>query len=381
MTILCGIQFLSGMILVLLSPALSQVLETLRATETAGGTLFFAYFLAGTVSTLTLSWLPRFFSSPRILQLSGALTGLGLLGVSLAPRLGPALFFFGLVGAGNSLLVAYPGALVAGRYREKSGRMMSFLYSFFALGVTLCPLASGFLLQSGVPWQRTFQGMAMVCLAVALAAGFWSLPSMNESRGLRWKSLKDAVRGDRGLLMGAVLLNVLYIGGETSVMGWVVYYLQKVFAGDTSVFRASRVLTYFWLLMILGRVFTALAVERVGSFWTLVILVSGGILAWAGAMLSGKLLLSEALFALTGLFFSGQFPVIASYAGRFPEQYTGLAFSVILAGGGLGGAFFPFVVGWLSEERGMQVGLASALSSLFLMLVLLLYLRRRGARV
>ncbi len=381
MAILCVVQFLSGMILVLLSPSLSHVLETLGITETGGGTLFFAYFSGGTVGTLTLSWLPRFLSSARILQLSGVLAGLGLLGVSLSPSLGPALSFFALVGAGNSLLVAYPGALLAGRYREASGRMMSFLYAFFALGVTLCPLVSGFLLQAGVPWQAVFQAMALVCLAVALPAGLSRIPSMNESEGLRWKSMKAAIRGDRGLLIGAVLLNVLYIGAETSVMGWVVYYLQRVFAGDTNVFRASRVLTYFWILMIVGRLLTALVAERAGSFTVLVVLGSGGILTWSGAMASGNLVTSEVLFAFTGLFFSGMFPMIASYAGRFPVQYTGLAFSLILAGGGMGGALFPLLVGWLSERQGMQVGLASAISGLFLMLVLLVFLRTRGARV
>jgi fucose permease len=223
--------------------------------------------------------------------------------------------------------------------------------------------------------------MAAACLVCTGLAFFSALPSMRESEGLRWSSLKGAVRGDRGLLLGAVLLNALYIGGETSVMGWVVYYLQKVFAGDISVFRASRVLTYFWMFMIIGRILTALVVERAGSFLTLFVLVSGGLATWAGAMLSGNLVLSEVLFALTGLFFSGQFPLIASYAGRFPERYTGLAFSLILAGGGLGGALFPFLVGWLADRRGLQAGLASALSSLVLMLLLLWFLRRRGADV
>jgi FHS family glucose/mannose:H+ symporter-like MFS transporter len=285
------------------------------------------------------------------------------------------------VGAANAVLVAFPGALVASRHREGSGRVMSFLYTFFALGVTLCPSVSGFLLHRGIPWQWTFQGMALLCLCFTFLVGLSSLPSMEGSAGLSWRSLQEACSGDRGLLIGAVLLNILYIGGETSVMGWVVYYLQKTYTGETNVFRASRVLTYFWLLMILGRIMTALVVEKAGSFRTLLALVSGGILAWAGAMCSDDLLLSEALFALTGLFFSGLFPVIVSLAGRFPVRHTGLVFSVILAGGGVGGACFPFFVGWLAERKGMQFGLGSAISSLVLMLFLLWNLKRRGANV
>jgi len=381
MKILFGFQFLSGMILVLLSPALGSVLETLQATETAGGTLIFAYFAGGTVSTLTISWLPRFLSSLRILQASSLLAGIGLWGFSRSEEMASAVFWYFLVGAANAVLIAFPGALLANRYREESGRRISFLYTFFALGVTLSPFFSGLLLQRGVPWQIAFQGTAAACMICALVAVFSSLPSMEESAGLGWRTVKEAVRGDRGLLWGAVLLNVLYIGGETSVMGWVVYYLQSVFSGENSVFRASRVLTYFWLFMIFGRIITALVVERAGSFLTLFVLVSGGLLAWTGAMFSGSLVLSEVLFALTGLFFSGQFPLIASYASRFPAKYTGLAFSLILAGGGLGGGLFPFFVGWLAERRGLQVGLASAMSSLVFMLILLWILRRRGADV
>jgi MFS transporter, FHS family, glucose/mannose:H+ symporter len=381
MMILCGIQLLSGMILVLLSPALGDVLASLHVSETEGGTLFMVYFLGGTVSTLAISWLPRLLSTRRILQGSMLLAGAGLWGFSQTQVMGTAGLCYLFVGAANAVLVAFPGALLARRYREGSGRAMSFLYTFFALGVMCCPSASGFLLHRGIPWQWTFQGMALACLVFAFLTGLCSLPSMEGGDGLSWRSLREARAGDRGLLVGAILLNILYIGGETSVMGWVVYYLQKVYAGETNVFRASRVLTYFWLLMILGRILTALVVERAGSFRTLLALVSGGILAWGGAMFARELLWSEALFALTGLFFSGLFPVIASLAGRFPERHTGLAFSVILAGGGAGGAFFPFLVGWLAEKKSLQFGLGSAISSLVLMWFLLWNLRGRGANV
>jgi len=379
MKILFGFQFLAGIILVLLSPALGHILESFDVAERGGGTLFFTYFIGGTLSTLTISWLPRFLSSRVILQVSSLLACLGLLGFTMTANFWTAVFFYFVVGMANGILISFPGALLANLYREESGRMMSFLYACFAVGVTLCPFVAGFILHRGVPWQWIFQGIAVLCLAYTFLAFFFSLPAMQETEGLRWSTLQEARKGDGGLLLGAVLLNILYVGGETSVIGWVVYYLQNVFTSDTSVFRASRVLTYFWLFMIFGRVMTGFAVERAGSFRTLLFLISGGILTWICAMLSGDLVTAEVLFALTGLFFSGQFPVIASFAGRFPLRYTGLAFSVILAGGGLGGALFPFFVGWIAEKEGLQVGLASALSTLFVMFALLWFLKRRGA--
>ena len=80
MKILFGVQFLAGMILVLLSPALGHVLETLQVAERAGGSLFFSYFIGGTLSTLTLSWLPRILSSRAVVQGSCVLAGVCLVG-------------------------------------------------------------------------------------------------------------------------------------------------------------------------------------------------------------------------------------------------------------------------------------------------------------
>ena len=381
MKTLYGFQLLSGMILVILSPALKDVLHTLNAGAQGGGILFFSYFIGGTLSTLTISWLARFLPSLRILQISCVLCGAGLFGFSCSHSMGQAVLFYFLVGGMNAILIAFPGALLAKQHGVRSGRAISLLYTFFATGVMLCPFVSGFLLSKAISWQGIFQAMAIICLAYACLVFFSSLPSMKGSEGLNRSSLREARKGDRGLLVGVVLLNALYIGGETSVIGWVVYYLLETFADGTSVFRASRVLTYFWMAMILGRIITALVIERFGSFTTLLTLVTGGILVWICAMATRDLVVAEVLFSLTGLFFSGIFPVIASYAGRFPARHTGLVFSVILAGGGLGGAIYPFLVGWIAETGGIRFGLASALSSLLFMLVLLFVLKHRGAKV
>ncbi len=372
---------MSGMVLVILSPALKDVLNALEAGERGGGVLFFSYFIGGTLSTLTISWLARLLPSLRILQASCILCGLSLWGFSCShSQEGAALFFF-FVGATNAILIAFPGALLAKEHGEKSGKSMSLLYTFFALGVMFCPFLSGFLLSQDVPWQKIFRGVALVCMGYSFSVSFGSLPSMKETEGLSWGSLQEARKGDRGLLLGAVFLNILYIGAETSVIGWVVYYLEKTFAGSTDVFRASRVLTYFWMAMIVGRVLTAFLVDRLGAFRMLFAMALGGLVVWTCAVASSELVLAEILFAFTGFFFSGIFPVIASFAGRFSGRHSGLAVSLILAGGGFGGAVVPALVGWIAQAGGIRLGQACALSSLVVLLTVLIFLKKRGAEV
>lgn len=381
MGILYAYQMLAGMVLVILSPNLQAVLEAFRATEWGGGALFFSYFLGGTLSTLSVSWLARLLSTRAILQASAGLCGVGLAGFSRTGALAPAVAWLFVVGSMNAILICYPGALLASRHRERSGRPISLLYTFFAAGVMVCPSLSGFLLARGVDWRVIFMAAGVGAGICALAAAFVRLPALTDAEGLHWRSFQEARRGDRGLLLGAILLNILYIGSETSVIGWMVYYLQTVFGEGTSVFRASRVLTYFWLAMILGRMLTAVVVDRLGSFFTLMGLVCGGFAVWSCALLSQGLVQAETLFALIGLCFSGVFPVLAAYAGRFPLRYTGLTFSLILAGGGMGGMLFPLLVGSVAAAHGIRSGLAAGLAAPVGMVLVLLVLRGRGARV
>ncbi len=375
------LQTLAGMSLVLMSPALEAILRTFGVGESGGGLLYFAFFTGGTLGTLSISWLARLFPSRRILQWAACCGAAGMLAFSASSSLKTACVAIFVTGAMTGLLVSYPGALLASRHREQSGGPMSFMYAFFALGVTLYPMLAGYGLSRGVAWQTLFQGMAVLFLAWAVAAAFTSLPDMREAEGLSLGTLREAGRAGPALLVGAILMNTLYIGAETSLVGWVVYYFQKVFSDETSIFRASRVLTYFWTAMILGRISTSMIVKRLGSFRTLTLLLTGAFFLWAGALLAPGLVLAEILFSAAGFFFSGIFPIVVSYSGKFPPRYTGLVFSAILAGGGIGGTIFPFFLGLLAQWKGVQAGMAAVVPAPLLMLAVLFLVRRRGADV
>ena len=381
MRILFAVQLLAGMILVLLSPALESVLRTLEVGERGGGTLYFAYFTGTVLSTLSLSWLTRLLSSRGILQLCCVLEAASLWGFSCSRTLFQAGVCYFLLGAMNAVLVALPGAILAHQEGAKSGKAITLLYTFFAVGVMLCPSGAGMMLARGIPWQWLYQGMAGLCLLYAFWSFGFRLPTLEGSSELTWGSLREAGIGDRGLLAGTLILTLLYVGAETSVIGWAVYYLQQVFPGETDVFRASRVLSFFWLAVICGRLLTALILDRLGSYRTLSFLIAGGAAVWSCALAARGLVASEFLFALTGFFFSGIFPIVTSYAGRFPRRYTSLVFSVIVAAGGVGGGVVPYLVGAVAECRGIRVALAGSVSCLVLMLITLCWLKSRGARV
>ena len=375
------LQILAGMILVLLSPVLEQLLRTFHVKEGGGGLLYFALFTGSTLGTLSISWLARRFRSRTILQVAACGCAAGLALCSLSSHLAEAALALFATGTMCGIIISFPGALFTDQYRDGSGAPLNFLYAYFAVGVTLYPVAAGFILSLGVGWQRLFQGLVLLFLAWAGAATLASLPDMKETEGLRWSTFQEARREVPRLLVGSVVLNVLYVGAEVSLIGWVVYYLQKVFPGEVTVFRASRVLTYFWIGMVVGRVLTGVMVKRFGSFPLLISLVTGAFLAWAGALASPRLFPAEVLFSATGIFFSGIFPIIASYSSRFSTRNTSLVFSLIFAGGGLGGAVFPLIVGVVAQWRGVQAGLTFALPTLLVMLCLLLWLRRKGTPV
>ena len=184
MRILFAVQLLAGMILVLLSPALESVLRTLEVGERGGGTLYFAYFTGTVLSTLSLSWLTRLLSSRGILQLCCVLEAASLWGFSCSRTLFQAGVCYLMLGAMNAVLVTLPGAILAHQEGAKSGKAITLLYTFFAVGVMLCPSGAGMMLARGIPWQWLYQGMAGLCLLYAFWSFGFRLPTLEGSSEL-----------------------------------------------------------------------------------------------------------------------------------------------------------------------------------------------------
>ena len=126
-----------------------------------------------------------------------------------------------------------------------------------------------------------------------------------------------------------------------------------------SVEVSSRFLSAFFVLLMLGRLLGAMIVER----FDYLRVVACALVATAGLLVAG--LFADArlvyLLPLSGFTMSIVFPTITAAVSKLHPVGTGTILGVLFACGGVGGALGPWIVGLVSQQSSLQLGLATTL--------------------
>jgi fucose permease len=180
-------------------------------------------------------------------------------------------------------------------------------------------------------------------------------------------------KGSWLLLAVGMLFFFLYVGMEMVLAN----YLPSVMTEQAGLkeAEAAAVLSLFWSTMVAGRLFIGAATRKAG--YRTYLLVSVGASLVSLVLMSGVSGLSWmlALVALSGLFMAGIFAVALIYVNEKLPGMTDRTTSLLVACGGLGGALFPKLGGWILDaydwHRLLQMTAAMAAMLLVLLLVLL----------
>ncbi|MGK9254257.1 MFS transporter [Paenibacillus sp. D9] len=189
-------------------------------------------------------------------------------------------------------------------------------------------------------------------------------------------------RGSMPLLTAGMLFFFLYVGMEMVFAN----YLPSVMTAQAGLkeAEASAVLSLFWGTMVAGRLFIGAATKAAG--YRTYLLVSVGASLVSLVLMSG---VSESglswmlvLVALAGLFMAGIFAVALIYVNEKLPGMTDRTTSLMVACGGLGGALFPKLAGWILDAYDWHVLLqmTAAMAAILLLLLLALLAMRGGER-
>ncbi|ASS67758.1 MULTISPECIES: MFS transporter [unclassified Paenibacillus] len=189
-------------------------------------------------------------------------------------------------------------------------------------------------------------------------------------------------RGSMPLLMAGMLFFFLYVGMEMVFAN----YLPSVMTAQAGLkeAEASAVLSLFWGTMVAGRLFIGAATKAAG--YRTYLLASVGASLVSLVLMSG---VSESglswmlvLVALAGLFMAGIFAVALIYVNEKLPGMTDRTTSLMVACGGLGGALFPKLAGWILDAYDWHVLLqmTAAMAAMLLVLLLALLAMRGGER-
>ncbi len=247
--------------------------------------------------------------------------------------------------AGNTLL-ADPAILYADAGR--SGNMGNV---FFGVGAFCAPFLTAFFFK-----KLSYGGTMTVLAIILLIPLIFALGGDFPKSGGNFSASEAAALITNPTIILCALALMCYIALEVSMAGWITTYMTSVGASEA---KASGVLSFFSVAIMVGRLFTALVI---GGYLNL---AANGQWLLAGAALIAAVVLfmlknansqgmATILFILIGLLFAPCFPTIAGLMFSRVSQ-GGTGFSIIFSVGLLGAIFVPAWMGSIASGEGKTI--------------------------
>lgn len=332
---------IAGMATVLLGPILPALSARWLLSDFQAGSLFATQFTASTLGAILASHFRR-----GCLIFGYAAVAAGLATLALCGDYSAALLAFALLGAGLGSATTATNLTFGTERPEQRGEMLTRVNLFWGIGAVSCP---SFISAAVSP--ATLR-ILLLCLSLctlgvlaAVTSVFWR--RRGEDLGEPGK-VHRAGRLSLPVFVLFSLLLFLYVGGETSVSGWIATYVHRF--DNLGPENSGLYVSALWVAIVLGRVLTPLLVRRVSEF---VVLIAGLLLAMAG--ISSLILLhgpaaSVAGVAVTGIGCAPVFPfAVARLLARIGySRHVGWIFAIC----GSGGAVLPWVMGLFSVRLG-----------------------------
>ena len=367
--------FLYGFTATLAGPALKAIALDLNLNYSLQGSLFSGLLGGYAVSTFVGGFLADKVGRKRVL----------LLGLSVLAAMS---FCFGLsrtyfVTLGSMVLIGASGGFIEGACNplvvdvnpSKSGFVLNLLHAFYSIGAFMAPFFVGLLLAKNFSWRVSYLCAAGFAFVLFVNAALQRFPKVHKNNPIGLTDVAELFRKPV-LLILAICLG-LYLGAEVGLGAWVVSYLQEELA--LFPFKASLVLSTFWLTIILGRLFCSFLSKKVSTASLILLSVLAASVSLSAAFSLKSRLLTPMLIGFSGLFFAGVFPLILTLAQSREPRFFATAMGAVMGFAALGGLTLPGFIGWIAETYSIGAGLWLIIA--FLLTIALILLATSRTRV
>ena len=289
-----------------------------------------------------------------------------------------------VAGFGFGMVEAAIGSLVIGFVHENKAVAMSRLEVFFGIGACVMPLIGSVLITLTM-WKISFPILAVMSLGMLLLWTFTSFGSLdsllakqvtgeeneaisaNNNKGQKAPSLY----GRRGMPLLFIMLAffVLYVGIEMSLVNFLPSILIE--HSGTNNALATLSVSFFWIAMVIGRMFAGHLSEKWGSGRYLLINGFGSLLILAIIPLITGIAISYSLVLLLGLLMAGLFAIGLIFTNQIIPGTAERTTSLLIAAGGLGGALMPLLTGKLMDQYKSNISMWTLIGLMALMMVML----------
>jgi FHS family glucose/mannose:H+ symporter-like MFS transporter len=322
-----------------------------------GGQLVMNQFLGGMVGIMLAPWFIGRIGKKSLLLSALAIMALAQTVYALQPSWGVMLVTSPFAGLGFGTTEAVVGSFIIGSALQGNANLaMSRVEVFFGVGALLMPFAGAVLISNGY-WVAAF-GVVGVMTAVTMLLWFMLWPKILDRPGGHAAdaaarlapSTNRSRERVRVVLAACALFFAVYVGFEMSF----IHYLPSLLVHNNGLSdsTASLSLSIYWGAMVIGRLVSGHVADRWGGA---AYLLATCIITVILFILMGGLESVWATFILTfcaGLSMSGMFAIALVFANRAAPGMTDRTTSLMMAFGGIGGAFMPKLTGWFLDENG-----------------------------
>lgn len=323
--------------------------------------------VAATAGYLTSSFssgrLIRGLGVGRVLALSCALTGLGLIGYAVAPAWWLMVGLAVVAGLGAGAIDAGLNTYVASHFGEG---LMQWLHACYGIGVTLGPIIMTLGLKYAHTWRTGYAvvgvGQLLLAASFVLTLRMWTdgnrtaAPEAEAEPPQRLTdyrtSLPETLR-QRSVWL-SLLLFFLYTGAEFTLGVWTYSLLteSRGIAPETAGFWAGS----YYAMFTLGRIVAGLWARRVGVHMlvrgSLAAALVGALLLWTNpfpiASLLGVVIMGFAIAPI----FPG---LVSGTRERVGAKYAANTIGMQISAAGLAGALVPGLAGVLARRISLEV--------------------------
>lgn len=290
-------------------------------------------------------------------------------------------------GAGIGIAETIVASLIIGHLKEKKATTLVIVEIFFGVGALAIPVISAFLIMTGV-WNFSFTFVAVFASVIMLLWLFLSFGELDPILKRQPKPLtKDGHKPVRKryskrqlpIIATGALFFFMYVGTEMVLPNYLPTILSKTTNLDASTLALS--ITVFWAAMTLGRISMTGIIDRIGYSKLFIICCTGQFFTLLMFAYSTSVMFSFISIFLTGLLMGGVFSIgllIINETSKGLEEWTT---SILMAMGGLGGAFLPRIVGELIDRYPISVTLWSLVLCAFILaclMAVIFYFRKKA---
>jgi MFS family permease len=234
----------------LLGSAWNNIRSDLKVSLGTLGIMTFIVYLMSIISTYNAPRLLRLFETKKITFVSVFLTGIALIIMSQVTSFYQMLFFALPLGMGAGAIDVSLNHYLASNYQA---RHMSYLHSFYGIGVTVGPTIMAYTMENA-SWRIGYITVGSLLLGIALLM-LISFPLWKkESKELRTEehahiTLKEMIHTKGSIL--SVLIFLIYVHIESLSGVWVASYFYII--KETSYATAALFTTSYYLALTFGR--------------------------------------------------------------------------------------------------------------------------------